>query len=74
MISNPTETVITYGKALASAIRAFRVLETKANWFERMLIKLLRASYQKRLRVMVGTLPSEVAEEIIGVGGDVCND
>lgn len=58
-----TEQIIRYGQALASALRAFVVLEKEAGWFERALIRLLRATYRQRLRYMVGDLPSEISEE-----------
>jgi hypothetical protein len=41
------KSVVIYGKALTQAIKAFDVLEPKAGWFERMLIKLLRKSYRQ---------------------------
>lgn len=57
--------LIKYARALAQAIRAFRVLEAKADWRERLLISILRRSYQERLRVLIVALPAEVAEEIL---------
>lgn len=45
-----TEQVIRYGQALTNALRAFAVLEKEAGWFERALIRLLRATYRQRLR------------------------
>lgn len=54
-----------YARALTQAIRAFRVLEAKANLFERLLISTLRKSYQDRLRELIMILPAEVAEEIL---------
>lgn len=57
--------LIKYAHALVAAIRAFRVLETEANRFERLLISILRRSYQERLRALIVVLPAEVAEEIL---------
>lgn len=59
------ERVAEYGKALAAVLRGFQVLESHAGWFERQLIRLLRATYQQRLRYLVGVLPPEVSEEIL---------
>lgn len=56
------EQAIRYGRALASVLRAFTVLEKEAGWFERLLIRLLRVTYRQRLRYMVGELPPEVSE------------
>lgn len=54
---NATNTIVAYGRALTSAISAFDVLEQEAGWFERGQIRLLRATYQQRLRYLVITLP-----------------
>ena len=59
------KSVITYGKGLTQAIKAFDVLEPEAGWLERLLIKLLRKSYRHRLRHFVGTLPSDISDEIL---------
>lgn len=59
------ELVLRYGRALAAALRAFAVLESRAGWFERLLLRLLRATYRQRLRYLVATLPGEVGDEIL---------
>lgn len=69
MTPNPTrENVIRQGRALAAAIRAFDVLEPKAGFVERWLIRLLRYSYRQRVRYLVDVLPAEVGAEIISAG------
>ena len=52
------------------AIKAINVLEPKTGWFERMLIRLLRKSCQQRLRYLVGVLPTDISDEILGVSKD----
>ena len=59
------DSVVIYGQALAQALRAFEVLETRAAWFERVLIKLLRLTYRQRLRYIVAELPSDLADEVL---------
>lgn len=59
------ETVIVQSRALAAALRAFDILESRAGWFERLQIRLLRASYRQRLRHLVAVLPPEVSEEFL---------
>ena len=68
MPNQTISTVVAYGQALADAIRAFRILEPKAGWFERLQIRLLRATYQQRLRALIAVLPSEVSEEFFETG------
>ena len=63
--TDPRAKTIEQARALAAAVRAFRVLEPEAGWFERWLIRILRASYQQRLRHLVAVLPGDVAEEIL---------
>ncbi len=67
-MNKTTKTVTAHGQALASAIRAFKVLEAEAGWLERQVIRWLRASYQRRLRHFVAVLPGEVVDEIWGGG------
>ena len=55
-----------YGRALVKILQAFDVLEPKARWFERLLIKLLRGTYRQRLRAIVSVVPGEVGDEILG--------
>ncbi len=55
--------VITYSKALTQALQAFDTLEGRANWVERLLIRLLRASYQQRLGYIVKLTPVCVSYE-----------
>lgn len=62
--------VIKTALAYAQAIRAFQILEPKAKWFEKMLIRLLRKSYQQRLRYFMLVLPSEIMDEILGATQD----
>ena len=57
--------VLKYGQALTATLLAFDVLEKKAGWFERLQIRLLRITYRQRLRHLVVSLPSEVAEKIL---------
>lgn len=59
------ELILRYGRALVAALRAFEVLESRAGWFERLLLRLLLATYRQRLRYLVVTLPVEVGEEIL---------
>lgn len=60
-----TELVLRYGRALAAALRAFEVLESRAGWFERLLLRLLLATYRERLRYLVATLPAEVGDKLL---------
>ncbi len=55
--------VITYSKALTQVLKAFDTLEGRANWVERLLIRLLRASYQQRLGYIVKLAPVYVSYE-----------
>ncbi len=57
-------TDLKYARAVAIAIEAFRVLRSRATWFERLLISILYRTYQERLRTLLSTLPAEVAEEV----------
>ena len=63
--SDPTSQAIIYGQALAATLRAFPILESRAGWFERQLIRLLRATYRQRLRHLVTVLPPEIADQIL---------
>lgn len=56
--STPTQTVTEYGQALLKALQSFAMLEPRATWFERLLIRLLRMTYRHRLRVMVVAYPT----------------
>lgn len=69
MISDPTTRVTRYGQALAQAIRAFEVLEPQAGQLERYLIRLLRVTYQRRLRQMVAVPRGEAKRSAAGGGG-----
>lgn len=64
-MTSPTARVVATGRALAGALRAFETLEPQAGWFERQLIRLLRATYRQRLRYLVATLPPAVSEEFL---------
>ncbi len=55
--------VITYSRALTQVLKAFDILESRANWVERLLIQLLRASYQQRLGYIVKLAPVYVSYE-----------
>lgn len=60
-----TKNIIAYGRALVSAQRAFDALEPRAGRVEKLLIKVLRASYQNRLKHLLLVLPSETSEAIL---------
>lgn len=64
-MNETTKDVIQTGKAYVQVIRGFKVLEPKAKWFERMLIKLLRKTYQQRLRYLIVALPTDIGEQIL---------
>ena len=55
---------ITYSRALVKALQSYEVLESKAGWFERLLIKLLRTTYRQRLRSIIELAPPEIANQI----------
>lgn len=57
-------TDLKYARALAIALCAYRILETRAGRFERLLISIQRRSYRNRLRALLSTLPAEVAKEV----------
>lgn len=61
-----TREVIRYGQGLVNVLRGFKALEAKASWFERLLIKLLRTTYQRRLREIIGVVPAEIGDQILG--------
>lgn len=61
-----SEDVISHGRALVAALRAFDILYKNAGWFERVLIRSLRGTYRKRLRILLVVLPTEVSEDILG--------
>ncbi len=64
-MSETTETVIEYAQVLVAALRTFDVLESRAGWFERLLIRLLRATYRQRLRVIIEAMPGDVGDRIL---------
>jgi hypothetical protein len=59
------DSVVAYGRALAGALRAFTVLEQRASWFERLQLRLLRATYRQRLRHLIAVLPAEMGDELL---------
>lgn len=59
--------ILSYGRALAFALRSFDVLEAEAGWFERLLISILRLTYRQRLRHFVAVLPSDLADAIFQI-------
>ncbi len=61
---NEKQQAITYGKALIAVLNAFDMLETKAGWFEKLLIRLLRKTYSQRLRAIVELAPADVSNTI----------
>ena len=63
--SPATEEILSYGRALAAAIRAADVLIPHASPFERLLLRLLRAAYQRRLRALILALPGDIADQIL---------
>lgn len=63
--NTPRDSAIIHGRAVVSVLRGFEVLEKKAGWFERLLIRILRYSYRQRLRHLLLVLPPDVFEEII---------
>lgn len=64
-MTDPTKNIVSYGRALAKALKVFDDLEPKAGRFERVLLNILRASYRQRLRHLVLVLPSDLAEAIL---------
>jgi hypothetical protein len=59
-----TEHIIRQGRALVRVIEALSVIEP-TGWFERAVVRLLVAGYRRRLRVIIGTTPAWVGEEIL---------
>jgi hypothetical protein len=57
--------IIAYGQALAQALKAFNTLEQKAGLVEQVLLKILKRSYQGRLKHLLLVLPSDLAEAIL---------
>ncbi len=55
---------VKYGRALIATLKAFDVLEDRAGWFERLLIRLLRSTYRQRLRAIVEHAPADVSNRI----------
>ncbi|GIK40351.1 MAG: hypothetical protein BroJett011_41840 [Chloroflexota bacterium] len=64
---NATNEVIVYGQALAEILQSFDVVEAKAGWFEKLLIRLLRATYRQRLRVIVETVPANIGDQMLEI-------
>ncbi len=64
-MSETTETVFEYAQALVAALRTCGVLESRAGWFERLLMRLLRATYRQRLRVIIEAVPGDVGDRIL---------
>lgn len=62
---NATNEVIGYGQALVKILQGFEVVEPRAGWFEKWLIRLLRATYRQRLRTIVGVVPAEISGQIL---------
>lgn len=65
-IKDTTQEVIHYGQGLVKILQGFEIVGVKAGWFERLLISLLRTTYQQRLRAIIGVVPSEVGDQILG--------
>lgn len=58
------ESVINYGQGLIKILQGFKSVEPHAGWFERILIKLLRATYQQRLRAIVAEFPPDIVNKV----------
>jgi len=59
------EKTLLYGKSLVWCLRGFDILYPKAGWFERLLISVLRKSYQQRLRHLIEILPGDLGDQIL---------
>ena len=59
------QNTLLYDEALVWCLRGFDVLEPKGKWFERLLISVLRKSYQQRLRHLIEILPGDMGDEIL---------
>ena len=67
---NPGTEVLAYGQALIKILQGFDIVEPKAAWFERFLIKLLRITYRQRLRSIVELVPPEIGNQIFAKGSE----
>jgi len=60
------QNVIALGRAYVRLVEsANALLERKPFWTERLLLRMVRALYSRRLREMVGALPANVTAEIL---------
>jgi len=69
MMSKPTDPtlslrIITQGQALVRAIEALEVIEP-SGWLECGIIRFLVAGYKRRLRAIVGAVPSWMSDKIL---------
>ena len=60
-----TAGVVAYGRTMVVVIGAIEVLLPRAGWIEALLLRLLRAAYQRRLRALVVMLPGDATKEIL---------
>ena len=61
-----TAQIISEGKALVQAIEAIGTI-VPSGLFERQLARLLTVVYRHRLRLLVGTAPAWISEQILSV-------
>lgn len=63
-IAEGAEHTIEQGRALVRAIEALGVIEPTA-WFERAIASLLLAAYKRRLRAIIGAVPTWMGDCIL---------
>jgi hypothetical protein len=68
-----TDRIIRQGRALVRAIEGLATIEPTGP-IERALASLLVAAYKRRLRAIVETVPSWVAEKILGASEHIGDD
>jgi hypothetical protein len=68
-----TERIIEQGRALVRAIEALSTIESTGP-IEQVLVSLLQATYKRRLRAIVKTVPIWVTEEILSASERIGDD
>ena len=71
--TNPTDQIISQGRALVRAIEAMDII-TPTSRFERWQTRLLQTAYKYRLRGLIKAAPAWVAEQILSASERIGED
>lgn len=64
-----TSRIVEQGRALIRAVEALEVIEP-TGWFERAIVRLLVAAYERRLEVVFTSMPEWVVAKILDASKD----